>query len=656
MLSNFRRLIQHPIGAAVALGFVVLLGLAFVLSDRSGLGGGGSARIDDADVVATVGDKKITKAELLATVQRDLASLRQQQPTADMAGYLAAGGLEVTLDRLISSTAVRQFGEQQGMVVSKRAVDGIIAGAPGLQGADGKFDQKAYDNALRSQGISDDEARVQLTAQLQFRNLIVPATSNAYAPAALAAPYADLLLERRSGQIGLIPVQAVGLGAPPTDAELATYYRHNSSHYRVPVRRQLRYALVSPKTIAAQAAPSDAQVADAYRANAAKYAAADLRTIAQVIVADPAAAAALAAKVKAGTSLEQAARAAGLAPATLKDQQQTDYAAQSTPEIARAAFSAKQGDVVGPLRAPLGFVVARIEAVSTRPARSLAEVAPELRTQLTAARSGKLLADKRNAIDDALSNGKSASGNKFDAVLAQNGLTAERLPALTSTGVNPDDSTFKLDPMLAPLVPAGFAADPADGAQTVPVSQDGSFAVLLVERVLPAATLPLAQVRGAVAHDFQIERAGQVVRAAAGKVVTAVDNGTPLAQALAATGLKLPPPQPVSGPRAQLMTDPQRVPPPLVLLFSMKAKTAKLTAAPERGGYFVVYLDTIVPGNARGDAKALEGMRGAIGKEIGREYGDQLVKAIQQAVGTKKNPAALAAVKAELSGASAPAP
>lgn len=650
MLSIFRRMLKSRIGAGIALAFVALLGLVFVLTDRSGLtGNADKSRVADGDVVATIGDKTISKAELIQAAQRDVATARQQQPGADMAGYLAAGALEGTLDRLIATTAVRQFADRQGMVTSKAAIDGLIAGIPSLRGIDGKFDQKAYEQLLAAQGITDEEARVQLTAQVQFRNLLLPATSNAHVPASLAVPYADLLLEQRRGQIAFVPASALGLGAAPSEAELATFYSRNIGRFRVPERRQLRYAVISPAAVAAQAAPSDADIAAAYRAGAAGYAAAELRTVAQVIVPDAKAAAALAAKVKAGTPLDAAARAAGLAPAIFKDQTQAAFAGQSAPDIAAAAFAAKQSEVVGPLRSAFGFVVARVETVRTKPARSLAEVTPELRTRLVAQRAAKLMVDKRNTIDDALS-----AKHTFDQIVSANGLAAQRSPAVTAGGIDIDNPAAKPNPAVAPIIGAGFAAAPEDGAQTVPLGPDGSFAVVLVEHILPAAPRPLAQIKDAAARAFQIERANRGARAAAAKIVAAVDGGTPLAQALGATGLKLPPPQPVSGPRAQLLANPRQVPPPLVLLFAMKAKTAKLSPAPGNGGYYIVYLDAITPGDARGHAKVLEDQRSDLDKVVGREYGDQLVTAIQRVVGLKKNASAIAAVKAQLGGASVP--
>ena len=61
MISFIRRFITNPIGAAVALGFVALMGLLFVLSDNAGsLGGAGGAA--KGDVAVTVGKTKITIA------------------------------------------------------------------------------------------------------------------------------------------------------------------------------------------------------------------------------------------------------------------------------------------------------------------------------------------------------------------------------------------------------------------------------------------------------------------------------------------------------------------------------------------------------------------------------------------------------------------
>lgn len=642
MMSFFRRMIRHPLGGAVALGFVALLGLAFVLSDHSGTAGGASTNA--ADVAVKVGSKTITVSELRAAVARDVDTYRQQQPTLDTQQFVAGGGYEATLERLIDSTAFRQFAEQQGMVVSKRAVDGLIASQPGLAGLDGKFSQEKYEQVLRQIGMTDAEVRLQTTDQILTRQLLISPIQAKQVAAALAMPYADLLLEKRSGQIGVIPATAMPTGPAPTDAELTSFYASNVGKYRQPERRIIRYATLTPATLAAQATPSDAEIAAAYRAQAPKFAAAELRTIVQVVVGDQAAANVLAAKVRAGTSIEQAARAAGLEPATIKDTQKAAFAGQSSPEIANAAFAAKAGDVVGPLRAPLGFVVAKIASVRTQAAKSLAAATPELKASLLPQKTTALLTQKRSAFDDAL--GKTS----FDGLVAKNQLTAQTTAPLTASGQNVDAPATKPDPTLTPILAAAFAASPGDQPQTVPLGQDGSFALVALDKVIPAAPRPLAQIRDAVVKDFQLQRAERAAHDVATKVVAAANRGTPLAQALAATGLKLPPLQPVTGPRAALIGNPQRVPPPLALMFSMAAKTTKLLEAPDKSGWVIVHLDSITPGNAQGNARVIAGTQSDIGNVVGREYVTQFGKAVRNAIGTSRNAKAIASLKAELLG------
>ena len=136
----------------------------------------------------------------------------------------------------------------------------------------------------------------------------------------------------------------------------------------------VRYALVTPAAIAGQSAPSEAEIARYYQTNAARYAATQKRDITQVIVADQAGANALAARAKGGASLADAARAAGLEASVQKGVDKATYATQSTPAVADAVFGAAQGAVVGPVRGPLGFIVARVDAVTQVAGKTLAPV------------------------------------------------------------------------------------------------------------------------------------------------------------------------------------------------------------------------------------------------------------------------------------------
>ena len=221
-------------------------------------------------------------------------------------------------------------------------------------------------------------------------------------------------------------------GPAPSDADVQTFYTRNIQRYTLPERRVVRYAVVNPAAVAAQSVPSDAEIARYYQSNQSRYAATQKRDVTQVIVADQAGANALAAKAKGGTSLADAARAAGLEASVQKGVDKAAYATQSSAAVADAVFGAAQGAVVGPVRGTLGFVVAKVDAITQVPGKTLAQARPEIVAELTKQKQAAALGEMRNAIEDSL------SGNAtFDEVVADRKLKAETTPAVTAQAPRP---------------------------------------------------------------------------------------------------------------------------------------------------------------------------------------------------------------------------
>ena len=129
----------------------------------------------------------------------------------------------------------------------------------------------------------------------------------------------------------------------------------------------------------------------------------------------------------------------------MKDVEKAGYAAQGSPELANAVFSATKGAVVGPVRSALGFAVVRVDAIENIPGKSLDQAKPEIVKALTAQKTAAALDNLRSALDDAIS-----SKSTFDEVVSDKKLTAKVTPPLLASGINPDDATQKPDPALSP--------------------------------------------------------------------------------------------------------------------------------------------------------------------------------------------------------------
>ncbi|MFD1788980.1 SurA N-terminal domain-containing protein [Sphingomonas floccifaciens] len=647
MLSFFRRIIKSKLGIPITLGILAVIALAFAAGDINNVRNSGG----NAGAAITVGKVAVGEQDLRQRIRTAYDNIRQQNPQLDMASFIAQGGFETIVDRTINALALQQFADTIGMAASKRAVDGEIASIPAFQGFDGKFSQTAYDNLLKQQGLTDKGLREDIASSMLSRQMLAPTAGASQIPSQLALPYASLLLERRQGTVAYIPVAALGAGAAPTDAELQAYYTRQRARYTIPERRVVRYAIVKAADVMANAKPTPAEIAQAYNQNRARFAASEKRALTQVIVADQAAANALAAKVKGDQSIAAAARAAGLEPNTVAAGDKAAITGQTSAAIANAVFAASQGAVVGPLRSPLGWHVVRVDSVQPIAGKSLAEATPELTAELSKVKGQEALAAVHDKLDDAI------SGNgTFDEVVADGKLTAQATRPLTAAGIDPTAPAAQPDPVMARLAQAAFAAEPGDSPQLVQTDADGSFGIVGIGAVQAAAPPPLAQIRDQVARDLVIDRNLRAARALASAAVAKINGGTPLSAALAGTGVKLPPSQTLNATRAELARQGGQLPPPVALMFSMAAKRAKMLEAPNRGGYFIVYLDAIQPGNATGNAQLIASTRQGLGSVSGRELSEQFATAVRKVVDVKRNDAVLSRLRGDLAGNVAPSP
>lgn len=643
MLSFLRGIIHSKVGMIVTFGVLIVIALAFAAGDVTGLASSSGIL---GHPLASVDGEKVTADDIRRRAQDELRNARQQQPDLDMAGFVRAGGVEGLITRTLTGLALETFGEEQGMRVSRALIGSELKAIPAFAGATGQFDQQAYLRLIAQRGMTDAQVQREIARETMAQFLMVPTVGATQVPQQLALRYASLLLERRAGQAVLIP--ALPAGPAPTDAQVQDWYKRNIARYTTPERRVIRYALVTPQQVAAQTAPTAAEIQQAYTADKAKYAPKPLRDVTLVTVLDQKAAQALAGKVKAGTPLAAAARSAGLEARTVTGTEQSALATQTAPAVAAALFAAPQGAVVGPLRGAIGFVVARVEKVTQDPGKTLDQARPEIVAALTKQKSADAIGKIRDAIEDSL-----ADNANINEVARDQKLTVLATPAVLSSGVNPDQPQAQADAALTPIVAAGFAAEDGDTPTTVPLGEDGGFAVAALDRIVPATPIPLARARAQVMADLTAERARLAARAAADAIVAKVNAGTPLPAAVAQTGVKAPPVERVEATRAQITANQGQVNPVLAMMFGMKQRTARAIQAPDGRGWLVLHVDTIVPGDASKQPSAIQATRVDLGRAIGAEYAQQFANAVAAAQGAKRFPDAIATLKKDLLGGDA---
>lgn len=638
MLNAFRKFTKSRYGLVVVFIFLGLLAFAFTAGDVTGLRS--SVTGASSTTLAKVGSTQVTEADVRDRIDRLIRNAQAQGQTVTMAQLLAQGGFEAAVSDAITSAAIQEFAHESDMRVGKRLIDSIIANNPQFAGIDGKFSQQTFESLLAQNQIMPGQFRDALTSQRYAAWLIGPVTMRAAAPDGVVLPYASMLLERRTGVVGFVQSLAMDPGADPDQKTLADYYGRNRTRYLVPERRVVRYALARPEALQAQAAPTEAEIADAYKKNANRYAAVEKRTIQLVAAIDQGAARKIADAAKGG-DIAAAAQAAGLESRTLDAVDKAAAAKQVSAPFADAAFAAPANAVQGPVRLGASWYVYRVSKTETTAARSLDQVRGELTEEVRKRKLAALLAETRQSIEDGIGDGKT-----FEEAVRDAKLTAASTPALTAAGTNPDTPDTPADPNLAAITKAGFGFEQAgDEPQVVPVGEDGGFAVVSLERIVPAAPRPLAQITEKVKADYLLDQALAKARAAATAMLPKLQKGVPMAQALAEAGVtKGAAPKPFDLKRSELRDKENFV----QMAFDMPAKTARLVEAPNRAGYYVVYVDTIQPGNATGDAAAIAPLRNALNQLGAAEYERQFSAAVAKAVTIRRNENAIARLRADL--------
>ncbi|MEQ1509163.1 MAG: SurA N-terminal domain-containing protein [Sphingopyxis sp.] len=641
MITFFRKILTSKFGAAFALIFLVFIGLAFAMSDVSSVSGGGGV---SGGNVARVGDRQISSQDLRQRIQRTYEAAARERPGLTMAQFLSDGAVDRMLKETADIYALEQYARAHGINIDKATIDAIIARNPAFAGVNGSFSEEALQQKLRSEGISADRLRGDLETENIVRQLVAPFGQIGLVPRGVALPYASLLLEERRGQATFVPASRFAPTTAPTDAQLATYYRGQAARYTIPERRVLRYAILDEGKVGALPAVTAAELQAEYSASAAEFAARETRRFSQVIAGSKAIADRIAAGVSGGATLAAAATSAGLSASPVEAASREQFAAGTSAQTAAAAFAAPRGGLVGPMQVPLGWVVLSVDNVESTPARTLAQVTPQLTERLMGRRRQEAMIELYNSVQDTLNGGASLAD-----VAADKGLTLATTPAIIANGSAPETPAFRPEPIMLPIIAAGFQAIEGGSGQVLTLQENRVFALVELASITAAAPPPLASVRDRVVADWRLAEGAKAARTRARAILAAVERGQALSAASAANGNPAPV-QAIGGRRINLTNRETGVPTEIALLFSMAQGSAKTLELPGNAGWMVIRLDRVVRGDASGNPQLLQAVQGQFVNALGAEYVDILIAAARAEFPVETNQTAVRALRDQLTG------
>ena len=523
MLTQMRALSQNIFGRAILAVILILIIASFAIwgiNDRfTGY---------DANVIARIGSAKITTEQYQTAYRIELARLEQQQKRHILNEEARRLGVDrEVMSRLQTDVLLEQQADRLGLAVGNDEITRVIMTEDTFKGPSGQFDHTLFDRLLRDNGYTETTyANVQrkLILRQDVSNAIVGALQ---VPAILKDAVHRFQAEVRDADFFILPPEAVGKIAGPSEAEAKAYYDDHAASYMAPEYRKLTVLSVVPASLVKPDAVTEDEARKRYEdQKAARFAQPERRTVEQLVFPDAAAAQVAADKIKGGEAFDKLVAeakktSADVALGTVAKADLADTA------VADATFGLSENGTSGPVKSQFGVVLLHVSKITPAQTQPLIEVDAQLKDEIAILKAKQQTQQAAEKVEDARGAGKPLS-----EAAAAAGLTVRTLDAIDAQGR--DRAGRPVEGLVdgPQLLKTAFSTDP--GADTEMLrSGDGGNEWYEGVKIDPAHKRPFAELKTTVENAWRSEETMRRLAAEGDKIVKAIDGGKTIAAAAA---------------------------------------------------------------------------------------------------------------------------
>ena len=390
------------------------------------------SRSNEGDkALAEVGGSKITPEEFDQTKRQELQQLQQQMGSNFKSGILDNQQARAALlDRLLSERALAVEVAKEGILVSREQAINVIKTASGFQ-VNGKFDPELYKRFLASQGKTDEGFVQELQQSLAREMLVNNVAGTTIISKSSVNQLNQLLRERREVRLFSIPAARFMQTVQVSDAQAKAYYDSHKADFMNPEHEKVEYVVLTPDQFV-NTKPTEEDIKTYYEQNAKQFAAPEEREARHILIgfggdekAAEKKAEAIVAQLKAHPDQFAAvAKKESIDTGSAEKGGDLGWFGKGTmvPAFEAAAFSAKKGDIVGPIRTEYGFHIIQVQDVRGGKVPPLAEVRSKIEAQY-----GRQMAQKKYAeAADGFSNMVYENSSSLDPVIKKYNRSEER--------------------------------------------------------------------------------------------------------------------------------------------------------------------------------------------------------------------------------------
>lgn len=492
---------------------VVWVLVAMLIAGLSGFGvenfGGATAKI------GRVGDIEIEADDYAREMQGQINTLtRQFGAPVSMADARSFGIDRQVLAGLVNRAALDNEAAQMGLSVGDATVAAELAKISAFQGISGTFDREAYALTLQQNGTNEAAFEASLRRDVARALLTGAVAGGVITPAPLTDALVAYAGEKRGFSLLVLDDSALDAPLPtPTQAEVQAHYDANIAAYTRPEAKRIEYAALLPETIAATMEVPEDAVQKAYDARISEFMIPEKRLVERLVYPDEAAAAAAKARLDQGTSFDDLVAERGL---TLEDVDLGDVTLEELEAAGDAVFALTEPGTVGPLPSALGPALYRMNAILAAQETTLEAARPELLQILQTEAAARAIADKVEAIDDAL-----AGGATIQDLSTEFGMTLSSTDYAAGADDNDAITAYSAFRSAADTLAEG------DFPEAILLEDGGLIAMQLVE-ILPPSPVPLDKITDKVTEATRAEALARALASKATAAKTAVEAGAAL--------------------------------------------------------------------------------------------------------------------------------
>lgn len=459
------------------------------------------------------------------------------------------------LDQLINEQLLRQANDALGMKVPDIALRDRIAGTPQFQ-VNGQFDPTTYRAILAAQNMTPAMFEASQRASLEPGLVPRAIIDSAIVTEADMDRYLGLLYQRRDLRWFAVPRPALSDSAV-SDAQLETYYKAHQADFMNPEQVSLKYIEVNGADLKIDAQPSDDELKKRYEEQKQRFVQPEQRLVSHILVNVPK----NATPDQQKAALAKAEKIAGEANpdnfATLAEHDSDDLGSKrsggdlgwlekgvTNAAFDSALFSLQKGQISKPVLSDEGYHVLFLRDVRSGEAKPFAEVRDQIAKDYLSTERDRQYSELAGKLTDQTYQNPSSLEPASQALNLPIQTTA-LFPRKGGEGIAAN----------AKLVQAAFSDDvlvQGNNSGLIELGPDHAV-VVRVDKHVPAAARPLAEVRDQVRQKILDERIAaealknadallakvqkgedmQAVASAAGATVQAVPNAIRMQQGVA---------------------------------------------------------------------------------------------------------------------------